>query len=963
MTGLTDKETAISFFKPNSNPNLTLAMAEKKLSEETDLFAFHEQSCELINTYYEMEEENKKQWNLFCEHVIALPDDKPEDLNEFDKLLLLQACFSCLKNPIHPGEFARLIRNAIDLKFCHGSILFQELFEVKVLPDKRQLRYFLTISRLLIELHETPRITELVTETLPNLVLLMVRLNDIQLDLFATKYPEKNIEETMARFNEKHDFLMFPLAAEELAALKSDYKVIRSYRDTFQTLSLSEIKQRANQQNSTCELVALLIESMRRFYKIIPYDTQIIAILALLNTKQDQLKGRIAQIKTGEGKSTIIAMLAAFHACQSRFVDVITSSYNLARRDADKYQRFFESLGIGVCAIDNHSKKEDFLGQVIYGTSEAFKFAMLRDGLYQSNLLNSLRNGTLQPRTHDVAIVDEVDNLFLDTALNSALLSLSGKENVAWIYGAILNFVKALNKPTPITSTLTEDLRNDLQQKNDITHLKDKQLKRWLYSAQRAWFKLKEKQNYLVKYNKKINEHEIVIIDAKNTGRLNYGCQWKDGLHQFLQEKHTLNIETESLTAASCAHSSYFDLYKQIIGLTGTMGEHVERKEVEKIYNVDTFDVPPHRPILRQKLPAKIVAKDKHYEALLEDILERQKNGRPILLLFKTIEESEKFSQYLKSQGKKHQVINENQLEEEDFLVARAGELGMITIATNTAGRGTDILLSPQSKEAGGLHVVFTFYPDNQRVEDQGFGRAGRQNDPGTCSMILQDEDETILSLLKDASPFELIEYLRLGSLNSNNADEQIELLKKLRSHRIEQESRLRQVCSQKESVFFEKLQLFFKDIKTLYQTISEPSFKSFLIAACEECQHDSFINEPDNLNELYQPLIATAKVLYMQQCVQGKSDWSNFCEQLKDTYLTVARQHWANFYNQLHDEVDEENIDQLKQSVNQLYQTYQSHSDYYFNEPENNIIWILGNILHSARPDLEVVSQESCRL
>lgn len=242
---------------------------------------------------------------------------------------------------------------------------------------------------------------------------------------------------------------------------------------------------------------------------------------------------------------------------------------------------------------------------------------------------------------------------------------------------------------------------------------------------------------------------DIEIVDYDGTGRVT-GGQWQAGMYQFLQAKHGLKITPEALTAASLSHPTFFSLYHLIIGLTGTMGEAVEREEVQKIYNVDSFDVPQHFPCLRKKIPGCIaITNEEQYEILLKNIQEMQRAGRPALLLFKTIKESETFSQFLHKKSIQHQLINENQRENEDYLVVRTGDAARITIATNVATRGTDILLSPESKAVGGLCVIFTFYPNNLRVEEQGFGRAGRQGQLGDCGMILNIQDELIQSLIK----------------------------------------------------------------------------------------------------------------------------------------------------------------------------------------------------------------------
>ena len=904
--------------------------------------------------------------------------------------LVVNFPFLCLHFPVEPSEIAQLIVLSTHIKTLYGGRLFQALFVLSKPVEAKNIRDYLAVCQLLVDLHEFPGIYKLVRETMPNLPLLLEKLEEVHAEYLTQKYPERDINETIARFAQQDELVQFPLSLEELEHLKSDYIAVKEQGKLLNTLPLIALKEKAklcgtlwrekHDPEAKHELIAIVAETIRRFYKISPYDTQILSILALINTPE-QLKGRIAQIKTGEGKSTIIAMLAALMGCQGDFVDIVTSSPDLAIRDAEKYAPFFEALGLSVSHIcDHHAKEEDFSGQILYGTNTDFEFAMLRDGL--NNSRQSMRDGVLQNRTFDVVIVDEVDNLFLDTALNSALLSIPGKEDISWVYAPILNYIKSIkDKKIPMSEMVNELRAQLLMQLGDkhakkIEELDNFRLKKWLISARQALYQKVEERDYMVKNipdastGGMADRDEIVIVDYINTGRLNEGCQWKDGLHQMLQAKHGLKITPESLTTASLSHPTYFNLYQHIMGVTGTMGEPVERDEIQKIYGVSSLDTPPHFNSLREQLPTLIFNKNNQkLNQILLNIQEMQQQKRPSLVLFKTIRESEIFSKMLRDQGIKHQLINENQREAEEYLISRAGEEGMITIATNTAGRGTDILLSPASKEAGGLYQAFGFYPNNLRIQGQGFGRAGRQGQPGSCCMILSLEDEYIQQLLSSLSQTvvsklfnspdieELNDLMKLKELlNSDflSAEQIMPLLDKLRTKNIQQESKRRFQCSQKEILFFEKLREFFEKIGVAYQLSEDEGFKEAFLKVCETGESDS--REAKNLmdeEENWTQVLEMAKLLIANQCDGKTVDWSGFLNQFKRTYLANARREWAQFYTRLHDEINDGDIHDIKIQMEQIYAEAQSQLDSYLSNPQENMLNYLNSILHTAYQEI----------
>ncbi|KTD32258.1 preprotein translocase, secretion protein SecA subunit [Legionella nautarum] len=981
------KACSVSLFAPPVKGEIENQFPASFLFDEPDYFLLQEKAEAWIKKA--VDEKKAHLWAIFCQQLNLLQTTKSV------KRMLLQMVLSCFLSPIDQGELAQLIVLATHIQSLYGERLFQALFTLQQPVKAAHIGDYLTACQLLVDLHEQPGIFKLVKETMPDTKRLVEKLEEMHISYLGLKYPERDIEETLSRFAQQSELVQFPLSTEELETLKTQYAAVKATMKSLNTLPLLALQERAKacaaewkekqDTDAKHQLIAIISETIRRTYKISPYDTQILSVLALINTPE-KLKGRIAQIKTGEGKSTIIAMLAAFMGCQGNFVDIVTSSPDLAIRDAEKYAPFFEALGLTVSHIcDHHGKEEDFSGQILYGTNTDFEFAMLRDGLNNTKLRQSKRDGVLQDRTFDVVIVDEVDNLFLDTALNSALLSIPGKEDITWIYTTILDYVRKHRDQKKSLNDMAIELHHQLfsqfgEQYGEILQtLNDRRLKKWLVSAMQALYQKEEGKDYVVKSSSGQSaansaEHEdIVIVDYINTGRLNEGSQWKDGLHQFLQAKHGLPITPESLTAASLAHPTYFGLYQLIMGLTGTMGEAVEREEIQKIYGVDSFDVPPHFPSQREHLPDFIFkTEEEKHQQLLKYISEIQSKKRPSLVLFKTIKESEQFSELLRKQGIKHQLINENQREAEEYLVSRAGEESMITIATNTAGRGTDILLSPESKEAGGLHVIFTFYPNNLRVQGQGGGRAARQGQPGSYNMMLSFEDDDYIKALfeqltqntfsqlvshndDNASEFHDFHVL-LSSLKTGvfPAAEIITILDKLRTKSIQKESERRYQCSQQEVIYFEKLQDFFIQLNALNQLLQDAVFKENFIKICTTGELDGteispFCDEDGAWKQVHE----AAKLLISNQCKGLEVDWSGFYDQFKRSWLSNARRQWALFYNKLHDEIEDGDIGTVKMQVEQA-QTKSSTSlnNYLFN-PGEKIVSVLQSILYSAYQEI----------
>ena len=610
------------------------------------------------------------------------------------------------------------------------------------------------------------------------------RLTDIKQNSEAQKYPEKNLEEVLEAFSSSCGFSL-PEELEEFRIIKALYLEIHEIGEKIKELNFSDLINLVRGIKTRCPiftsyedkltLIAVGRVAMQHKFKIFPYNTQILALLGLLEYPAGLMKGRIAQVRTGEGKSTIVTLLAFYYACQGKTVDIISTSRYLAKRDQEKYADFFETFGIKTSHLCNDElTKENFAGQVIYGTNYDFEFAYMRDMLGQENLRRMQQNGKMVSRPFEIVIVDEVDSLFIDMACDSARIAISGRKELNWIYPPILSFVQQ-NKEVlsslfsavhlipesalqSIKEKLIQALRDQLLDfhkgkfKESVQSIKKVQMEVLIKSAYSALYNKKLNEDYVIKpiecwtANGNIYRDQVVIVDRK-TGRLQERSRWQN-IHEFLEALHGLPIAEENLMSASLCHPIYINKYKEIFGISGTMGPKEDRQEIQDIYNVDTIDIPPHKPNRRQLLEPKIFSSEASFlQGLLEEARDMQKKQRPTLILFETIRETEKFNVVFKEKGLNPQLLNERQAAKEEVVIIKAGTPGMITIATNAAGRGTDIILSPTSLKNGGLHTILAFHPENDRIKFQGFGRAGRQGQPGSCRLILLSDSQQMDSL------------------------------------------------------------------------------------------------------------------------------------------------------------------------------------------------------------------------
>lgn len=369
--------------------------------------------------------------------------------------------------------------------------------------------------------------------------------------------------------------------------------------------------------------------------------------------------------------------------------------------------------------------------------------------------------------------------------------------------------------PRVIRQKLLNDATNR-EQLNYVNGISDDQLKRIINNALLA-IKLGKNVNYVIGKNKLTNEKEIQIIDVDNTGRIRYGSRWSNGLHEFVELKEGLPIREQAYTVASISHPSYFEPYEEILGVTGTLGEVTERDEILQIYHVDSFDFPPNRKCLCKRDKTLILSTAaKKEEIIIDTIRKMKRKGRPILVLVYSIKESQKLSDILRIKR-----IDHLQKQDEDFVIDHAGRPGAETIATNMAGKGTDIHISDDALSNGGLHTLITFWPANIRVECQALGRSARQGQPGSCQIIIESNE--------------------FGNDETDPTEETLRNVYEKRSNEIKMRTAFRIDLIKKEKLIFSILNQYFEYIFRLKSFFESSSIS---LDDCEEANIYIIMND-----------------------------------------------------------------------------------------------------------------------
>ncbi|WP_304340829.1 preprotein translocase subunit SecA [Metaclostridioides mangenotii] len=489
------------------------------------------------------------------------------------------------------------------------------------------------------------------------------------------------------------------------------------------------------------EAFAVAREASRRILGMRQYKVQLIGGIVLH-------QGKIAEMKTGEGKTLVAIAPVYLNALEGKGAHVITVNDYLAQRDKDQMQPVYEFLGMSVGVIiqdqDPNLRKSQYNCDIVYGTNNEFGFDYLRDNMVT-------RKDDKVQRELNFAIVDEVDSILIDEARTPLIISGQGDESTA-LYQQANVLIETLKEEdyeidkkdnyANLTETGMKKAESFFSLEN-LTHIDNLEIYHHINQALRAHKLMDKDVDYVIK------DGEILIVD-EFTGRIMDGRRYSDGLHQAVEAKERVEIKNESKTMATVTFQNFFRLYKKLSGMTGTA--KTEETEFESTYNMNVIQIPTNKPILRADLQEKVFRTEKaKYNAVVEEIIKIHKTRQPILVGTVSIDKSEMLSEMLNKKGVKHQVLNAKQHDKEAAIIAKAGKLDTVTIATNMAGRGTDISLGAGDKEEeeqvkalGGLYVIGTERHETRRIDNQLRGRSGRQGDPGTSRFFVSLEDEVI---------------------------------------------------------------------------------------------------------------------------------------------------------------------------------------------------------------------------
>ncbi|MFJ7848220.1 preprotein translocase subunit SecA [Peribacillus sp. NPDC097224] len=532
----------------------------------------------------------------------------------------------------------------------------------------------------------------------------------------------------------KRELKRLEKVADQVEALADE---MASLSDEQLTAKTEEFKTRYQNGETVDDLLveafAVVREGAKRALGMYPFRVQIMGGASLHD-------GNISEMKTGEGKTLTSTMPVYLNAITGKGVHVVTVNEYLAQRDATDMGVLYNFLGLSVgLNLNSHSKEEKqeaYNADITYSTNNELGFDYLRDNmvLYKEQMVQ---------RPLHYAVIDEVDSILIDEARTPLIISGAAQKS-AQLYIQANAFVRTLKKDTDYTYDektkgvqLTEEGMNraerafNIDNLFDITHVT---LNHHINQALKAHVAMHLDVDYVVQ------DGEIVIVD-QFTGRLMKGRRYSEGLHQAIEAKEGLEIQNESMTLATITFQNYFRMYEKLSGMTGTA--KTEEEEFRNIYNMNVIAIPTNRDIVRDDRPDLIYASmDGKFRAVVEDIAERHVKGQPVLVGTVAIETSEIISNYLTKKGIPHNVLNAKNHEREAEIILNAGNKGAVTIATNMAGRGTDIKLGEGVKDVGGLAVIGTERHESRRIDNQLRGRSGRQGDPGVTQFYLSMEDE-----------------------------------------------------------------------------------------------------------------------------------------------------------------------------------------------------------------------------
>ncbi|CAH8767377.1 preprotein translocase subunit SecA [Paenibacillus dendritiformis] len=584
------------------------------------------------------------------------------------------------------------------------------------------------------------------------------------------------------------------------------------------------------------EAFATVREAGKRVLNKRHYDVQLLGGMVLH-------EGKIAEMKTGEGKTLVGTLPVYLNALAGKGVHVVTVNDYLATRDSEEmgqiYQFLGMTVGLNLAGMDPGMKKEAYGCDITYGTNNEYGFDYLRDNmvLYKEQMVQ---------RPLNFAIIDEVDSILIDEARTPLIISGQAAKSTE-LYHIADTFVKTLKPEEDYTIdvktrqvALTEAGVSKAEKVLGVENLfdvKNVTLNHHVLQALKANSIMRRDVDYVV------NDGEIVIVD-EFTGRMMAGRRYSDGLHQAIEAKEKLEVQNESMTLATITFQNYFRMYRKLAGMTGTA--KTEEEEFKSIYGLEVIQIPTNKPNQRKDGP-DIVYKTENakYNAVVEEIVKRHQKQQPVLVGTVSIENSELLSDKLRKKGVKHQVLNAKFHREEAEIISRAGEPGQVTIATNMAGRGTDIILGEGVPELGGLHIIGTERHESRRIDNQLRGRAGRQGDPGSTQFYLSLGDELMRRFGADNV---------LGMMERLGFEEDQPIESKLITRAVESAQKrvegnnfdLRKVVLQYDDVMNQQREIIYRQRHEVLEAENIRQIVMDMIKPCIERTVDAHCNEDD---------------------------------------------------------------------------------------------------------------------
>ncbi len=623
---------------------------------------------------------------------------------------------------------------------------------------------------------------------------------------------------------------------------------INALESSMQNLSDEELKAKSNQFRQEISLgkslddilpqaFAVAREACKRTLGMRPFDVQLMGAIVLH-------QGKVAEMKTGEGKTLTATLALYLNALSGKGAHLVTVNDYLARRDSEWNRPMYEFLGltVGVLTHDmsDHERKAQYNSDVLYATNNELGFDYLRDNM-------KFRYEDYVQRELNFAIIDECDSILIDEARTPLIIS-GAADRSSDLYKLAQSVVKNLTPATDFeidekarSIQLTEEGHDKIENLLNVKNLyavENINLLHHVTQALRANFLFKVDVDYVVR------EGEVLIVD-EFTGRILSGRRYSDGLHQAIEAKEGVKIEQESQTLASITLQNFFRMYRKLAGMTGTA--MTEAEEFSKIYQLDVVAIPTNRPMIRMDKDDIIFLTERaKFAAIVQDVKERHKKGQPVLIGTIAVEKLEKLSDVLSKENIAHEVLNAKQHAREAEIVAFAGQPGHVTIATNMAGRGTDIKLHPTSLAAGGLYVLGTERHESRRIDNQLRGRSGRQGDAGESRFYISLEDDLIRIFAGDQmkrsmeragmKEDEQIESRTVSKLIEHSQEKVEKHNFEIRKHLIEYDD----VVNQHRKVIYQLRQNILKDPKNINQIVDDFIFATIADLVIAHCPDNS---------------------------------------------------------------------------------------------------------------------------